>query len=132
MWDLETGVEVRTLKGHTGRVYTVTVTLDSRFAISGSSDKTLKVWDLETGVEVGTLKGHTRPIGAVTVTPDSRFAISGADDNTLKVWDLSTGAMIASFSDEGKLITCAVASDGKTIVAGGATGQVHFLRLVGL
>jgi WD40 repeat protein len=132
VWDLETGVEVRTLKGHTGYVNAVTVTSDSRFAISGSWDNTLKVWDLETGVEVRTLEGHTSSVNAVTVTPDSRFAISGSDDNTLKVWDLSTGAVIASFSDEGPLYACAVAPDAKTVVAGGRTGQVHFLRLEGL
>ena len=61
-----------------------------------------------------------------------RFAISGSSDETLKVWDLSTGAVVASFSDEDSLYACAVAPDGKTIVAGGKSGQVHFLRLEGL
>jgi WD40 repeat protein len=134
VWDLETGMEVRTLKEHTRTVRSVTVTPDSRFVISGSGDKTLKVWewDLETGVEVRTLKGHASVVNAVTVTPDSRFAISGSSDDILKVWDLETGEMVASFTTEDSLHACAVAPDGKTIVAGGATGQVYFLRLEGL
>jgi len=66
------------------------------------------------------------------VTPDSRFAISGSGDKTLKVWDLGTGEVIASFSDDDSLYACAVAPDGKTVVAGGGSGRVYFLRLEGL
>ncbi|MFC1717359.1 NB-ARC domain-containing protein, partial [Candidatus Poribacteria bacterium] len=129
VWDLDTGAEVRTLQGHTDWVMSVTVTPDGKFAISGSSDKTLKVWDLDTGAEVRTLQGHTDWVMSVTVTPDGKFAISGSSDNTLKVWDLKTGEEVASFACEGALYACAVAPDGRTIVTGGASGQVHFLRL---
>ena len=122
----------RTLSGHEYSVNSVAVTPDGRFAISGSDDNTLKVWDLDTGKEMTTLKGHTGSVLSVAVTPDSRFAISGSDDNTLKVWDLNTGEEIASFTGEGSLHACAVAPDGKTVIAGGRSGQVHFLRLEGL
>ena len=136
VWDLETRRIVRELsRGHTWvhiGFNSVTVTPDGRFAISGSIDKTLKVWDLETGELVRVLEGHTDYVMSVTVTPDGRFAISGSKDKTLKVWDLSISAVVASFNDEGSLYACAVAPDGKTVVAAGATGQVHFLRLEGL
>lgn len=50
-------------------------------------------------------------------------------DNTLKVWDLESGSAIATFIGDGALFCCAVASDGVTIVAGEASGRLHFLRL---
>ncbi len=119
VWDLETGVEVRTLQGHTGYVYAVTVTPDSRFAISGSSDNTLKVWDLETGVEVRTLQGHTYWIRSVTVTPDSRFAISGSSDNTLKVWDLETGVEVRTLQGHtGYVYAVTVTPDSRFAISG--------------
>jgi methanogenic corrinoid protein MtbC1 len=120
-----------TLTGHTDRVTTVSVTPDGRCAISASWDKSLKVWDLETGKEIHSLVGHTDAVRCASLTPDGRFAISVSNDNTVKAWDLDNGMSIARFVSDGSLYTCAVAPDGKTIIAGGALGSVHILRLEG-
>lgn len=53
-------------------------------------------------------------------------------NNIIKVWDLESKKIIASFSGDSLLRCCAVASDGVTIVAGEASGQVHLLRLEGV
>jgi len=87
------------------------------------------------GALLRTLTGHTAGVRAVAVTPDGRRAVSASDDQTLKVWDLESGAVIATFSGDGPLDACATAPDGGcsedtlTIVTGGASGRVHFLRL---
>ena len=49
VWDLKTGACLKTLMGHTGSVWSVSVTPDGRRAVSGSEDETVRVWDLETG-----------------------------------------------------------------------------------
>ncbi|HEY9614795.1 helix-turn-helix domain-containing protein [Allocoleopsis sp.] len=33
---------------------------------------------------------------------------------------------------DGSLYTCAITLDGKTIIAGGSSGRIHFLRLEGV
>lgn len=43
---------MRTLAGHTDRVFGVAATSDGRGAVSAARDNTLKVWDLETGAAV--------------------------------------------------------------------------------
>ncbi len=110
----------------------MTVTPDDKYVISGSSDKTLKLWELATGQELRTLTGHSSSVNAVTVTPDGKYVISGSDDNTLKLWDLATGECIATFTADYPIKCCAVAPDGRTIVAGDSSGKVHFLRLEGV
>ncbi|MCP4591867.1 MAG: hypothetical protein GY842_14115 [bacterium] len=130
VWDLESGEELRTLTGHTSGVSAVAVTPDGRWAVSASVDQTLKVWNLESGEELATLTGHTSRVRAVTVTPDGQQVVSASSDKTLKVWNLESRELVATFSGEGVIFACAVAPDG-TIVAGGASGRVHFLRLVG-
>jgi len=123
---------VQTLAGHDGSINAVALTSDGRRAVSASSDKTLKIWDLDGGQEIRTLRGHDEGVNAVALTPDQRLAVSASDDRTLKVWDLESGLMIASFAGESFMFSCAVSPDGRTIVAGEASGRVHFLRLEGL
>jgi WD40 repeat protein len=65
------------------------------------------------------------------LTPDGKRAISASYDNTLKVWDIETGKIITSFNGDRDILTCAVSSDGLTIVAGDRIGRVHMLRLEG-
>lgn len=63
------------------------------------------------------------------MTPDGRRCVSASLDQTLKVWDLADGESIATFTCDGAIYTCAIAADSRTIIAGDATGAVHFLYL---
>jgi WD40 repeat protein len=62
--------------------------------------------------------------------PDGRRAVSGSADRTLRLWDVESGEEIATFTGEDNIRTCAVAPDGRTIIAGDSFGRLHFLRLV--
>jgi hypothetical protein len=75
-----------------------------------------------------TLAGHTSKVTAVAVTPDGSRAVSASTDNTLKVWDLASGVCLATFHAHGFLSSCVVTPNGRTVVAAGALGRVHFLR----
>jgi WD40 repeat protein len=121
-----------TLTGHSNSVRAVAITPDGQQVVSASYDNTLKVWDLHSGAERLTLTGHSNSVRAVAITPNGKQVVSASSDNTLKVWDLESGTEIASFSGDGALYCCAVAPDGVTIVAGEASGRVHFLRLEGV
>ncbi|MGI0499338.1 WD40 repeat domain-containing protein [Limnospira platensis] len=135
LWDLEQGRELATLSGHSGWVNAVAIAPDGKRAVSASDDKTLKLWDLEQGRELATLSGHSGWVNAVAIAPDGKLAVSASDDETLKLWDLATGRAIATFTGEfsfKSFKSCAVASDGVTVVAGEMSGQMYFLRLEGL
>ena len=128
VWDLKTGCQLRTFKGHAGGIYGVAASPDGRRAVSASFDKTLKVWDLKTGNELRTLAGHSEPVNAVAVSRGGRWAVSASEDKTLKVWDLETGAALATFTCEAYALCCAF-SGPRRILAGDATGRLHFLSL---
>jgi len=69
---------------------------------------------------------------AVAIAPDGKRAVSASKDNTLKLWDLETGNVLATFIGDADMLSCAIAPDGVTVVAGDSVGRVYFLRWEGL
>ncbi len=132
VWDSEMGETVRGLKGHTDWVTAVAITPDGRRAMSASTGGALRLWDLESGQLVRMLEDHGNPVNAVTVTPDGQRAISASSDHTLRAWDVESGIYIAAFTGESPMSRCAIAPDGRTIIAREKSGRGHFLRLEGL
>jgi WD40 repeat protein len=132
VWDSCSGDVVHILAGHKDWVTAVGVTPDGTRAISASADHTLRMWDLESGQSVHTLAGHTGLVNAVALTPDGRCAISASADYTLRGWDIESGISIAAFTGESPMLRCAIAPDGRTIIAREKSGRGHFLRLKGL
>jgi WD40 repeat protein len=137
IWEIPSGIEwnireIYTLKGHTDDVISLAVTHDRQYIISGSDDHTLKVWEMVSGRDVSTLVGHFGDVNSVAVTPNGKYIISGSWDHTLKVWNIKSGKCLANFHTEGPTLAFVVTPDGKTVVAGDASGRVHFLRLEGL
>ncbi|KAG5727578.1 putative E3 ubiquitin ligase complex SCF subunit sconB [Termitomyces sp. T112] len=87
VWNMETGVELHTLKGHTRAIRALQ--FDDIKLITGSMDHTLKVWDWRRGKCIRTLAGHTN--GVLCLNFDSNVLASGSVDTTIKVWNLRTG-----------------------------------------
>ncbi|MEO1528528.1 MAG: WD40 repeat domain-containing protein [Planctomycetota bacterium] len=127
LWDSESGQELASLTGHSGRVRAVAFRPDGRWIVSGSGDRTLKLWDSESGQELASLIGHFGWVRAVAFSPDGRRIVSGSDDQTLLVWDTETQQIVARFAAESTIHDVAVS--GQTIAAGDALGNVHFLTL---
>ena len=67
LWDLDTGRQFVTLKGHTGSVNCAEFSPDGRVLATGSVDKTIKLWDVATGRELFTLQGHTDRVSSLSV-----------------------------------------------------------------
>jgi F-box/WD-40 domain protein MET30 len=87
VWNMETGVELHCLRGHTRAVRSLQ--FDEVKLITGSMDNSIKVWDWRSGKCIRTLTGHTE--GVVCLNFDSNVLASGSVDATVKVWNLRTG-----------------------------------------
>jgi WD40 repeat protein len=90
VWDVETGRELQTFRGHIGEVHTLAFSPDDgQWVASGGEGSTVKVWDSHTGTLVRNFRGHTGLVSSVAFSPDGRRLVSGSRDSTVKVWDLT-------------------------------------------
>jgi WD40 repeat protein len=117
---------------HTDVVTTTALSSDGTLALSGSSDRTLKIWDLRTGESHLTLRGHVARVNAAVLTRDARRAVSISEDGTLRVWDLETGRCVLIVPIDSPPSALALAPDDATVVVGDSAGRLYGLRLVHL
>ena len=70
-------------------IYSVALTPDGKWALTGSDDNTARIWDLfKSWSSPRVLSGHTEAIHSVALTPDGKWALTGSDDKTARLWEL--------------------------------------------
>ena len=70
IWNLESGAQIKELKGHSNDVISVAFSPDGKILASGSGDNTIKIWNLESGAQIKELKGHSNSVYSVAFSPD--------------------------------------------------------------
>jgi len=67
LWEVSTGQCLKTLRGHTDKVWSVAFSSDGQTLVSGSQDETVKIWNLKTGECLKTLRAD-RPYEGMNIT----------------------------------------------------------------
>jgi WD40 repeat protein/tRNA A-37 threonylcarbamoyl transferase component Bud32 len=120
IWDVETGKELLTFRGHSNAVRSISYAHDERFLLSGSDDNTIKVWNAATGKELMTLRGHCGPVNSALFSLDDKMIISGSNDKTIKLWDVLTcKERMAMRIDAPNVPSISYSPDGKHIASVG-------------
>ena len=113
VWNLETGQQFRPLKGHTSMVWSLAVSTNGRYVLSGGNDAVPILWDARTGREIHRLRGHTKRVECVAFLPGNRRALSSGMDGTIRLWDVESGREVsAHFEGTGQNAWLAVSPDG--------------------
>jgi RNA polymerase sigma factor (sigma-70 family) len=96
VWDVGSGKELHTLKGHTAAINCLTFFPDGKTLASATGDWVkesapgeVKLWDVATGKERAAVKGHRGFVMSLAFSADGKSLASASD--TVKVWDVATG-----------------------------------------
>jgi WD40 repeat protein len=100
--------------GHTDSVNACAFSPDGRYALSASSDQTLRLWNIANGQELRRLSGHTGFVNACAFSPDGHYALSASSDQTLRLWDVANGQELRQFVGHTNMVAdCAFSPDGR-------------------
>lgn len=88
------GKPLRTFEGHSNDITDLVVTIDRKFLISSSKDKTIKIWTIANGKELRTLNGHTWEVKDIDIDVSGKFLVSCGLDGKVILWDVAKGEPI--------------------------------------
>jgi WD40 repeat protein len=125
-WDLATGRELPTLKGHQGKAVCCHPLPDGKTVLTTGADGLIRRWDAATGRELSEWVGYAGRTRSA-FSPDGRYAAVGDARGRLDLWDAKTGKRLRELRREGEAVNnLAFAPDGKSLAVGLASGEVRF------
>eukprot|EP00898_Chlorokybus_atmophyticus_P005429 jgi/Chlat1/5888/Chrsp4S09093 len=86
MSDAATGHPIASLAGHSS--WLLSVAVSSTKALTGSSDRSVRLWDLTTRTCEHVAKEHADHVWGVAFSGDERRAASVSDDKSVVVYDV--------------------------------------------
>ncbi|CAH0562202.1 unnamed protein product [Brassicogethes aeneus] len=93
------------LTGHSGQVYSIDISLNNNYIVTGSSDTTICIYNLRDFQQIRVCKGHLGPVYCTKISTNSEYVISGSQDKTARLWSLETGQAIRVFVGHTQSIT---------------------------
>jgi WD40 repeat protein len=123
IWDVEAGVLMSALQGHTREVHACQIF--DRCVVSGSGDCTVKIWDQISGMCVAKLHEHSGSVMTLQYDGDYRV-ISGSYDKSVKIWDTrNTSTSLATIGRQNDPIFCLQFDDCRLV-----TGSADYVMRV--
>ncbi len=136
IWNLQTGRELLTLKGHIHNVMDVEWHPSGRWVLTSSLDGTVRVWDAETGQELRRLGSVTQArLGPVAwndqvwsfdLSPDGRLVLVSRKKGTLELVEFESGRLLQTWAGhQGWVFAVAFSPDGRFAASGSADQEVR-------
>lgn len=119
LWDIATGLLLRTFDAQTSGINSVAFSPDGSRILTGGNDGRFRIWDIATGQAVTIMEGHAGEITCARFSPGGLQILTGGKDKMVKLWDAETGQLLKTFEGHsGDVLSVSFSSDGHLILSG--------------
>ncbi len=73
---------------HEDIINSVCISVDSKYIISGSKDKSIKIWNIEGNLIKSIKNFHDDAVNSICISADSKYIITGSCDKSIKFINL--------------------------------------------
>ncbi len=129
LWDCTGGAEVRTLRGHKGRIYEVAFSPDGTRLLSVGVDAA-RLLDVGTGREQHVLGHGGSLVHTGLFAPDGRTVVTGGWDGIVRLWDAQTGTPRWQLENRGGVNALAYAPSRDLLAIGGNGRRIELVSPV--
>ncbi|KAF0687320.1 Aste57867_20930 [Aphanomyces stellatus] len=84
---------------HGKKVVETTGQTTTRYLLSGSRDRTVRLWEAFSGLQLMNFVSHDNWVRAVRFHSTGKYAISASEDKTIRVFDVETGRCVRTLKD---------------------------------
>ncbi len=105
VWDVATQTQLLQLKGHNGRITSVSFSSDGTRILTSSWDATARLWETISGRELLTLKGprDKEMLRFASMSADGLQITTVDNKQSIRVWRAATDQQIAAWKKEEEL-----------------------------
>lgn len=105
---------------HACDIYCLIYIENSKWIISGSKDRTIKIWNTINGELISELLGHSEAIISLGEVKKKSWIVSGSDKGIIKLWNLSTMFCLKTIEAHTGSIRClGYIENGEKLISGG-------------
>lgn len=90
--------ESKVMRGHSGSVYGLKFTPDSKLLLSCSEDTTVRAWDMSSHENVAMYRGHNYPVWDLDFSSMGVYFATASQDRTAKLWMLDRTYPVRTFA----------------------------------
>jgi WD40 repeat protein len=132
VWEVETGLAVAVMRGHTESVTTVAFSPDGTSLLTDSFDRSARTWLANAGAAVIQLPRQAAPITDIDVSLDRKLVGTAAADGTTRVWQISAGTLLTVLhSRKGDANRIVFGPDSTSVLIAGDDGMARILDAKG-
>ena len=130
LWDLQTGVTIQQLEGHSRGISSLCFLNDKETLVSTGVDQSVRVWNLTSGTLIRNMNNHTLPVHDLALRSDTSglpMIVSAGDDKTVRFWQPTIGRMVKFTRLKEAPLNVAWLNNGSRIVAACADGAIRLV-----